>query len=449
MTQQKTQISPLPPVDFSKQIQAVRQAAIYQVKGRVKELTGLIVRAVVPNVRVGELCYIRIQTTRRKIKAEVVGFKDNDVLLMPLGDLEGIGPGNEVIPTGDCLRVPVGEELLGRILDGLGDPVDTQTKGPLNATRFYPVHNTPPDPLKRMRITRPISVGVKAIDAILTTGEGQRVGLFAAAGVGKSTLMGMIARNTEAEINVICLVGERGRELRDFLEQDLGAEGLARSVVIVSTSDQPSLVRSKAAYVATAIAEYFRDQGKKVLLMMDSVTRFARALREIGLALGEPPARQGFTPSVFSTLPKLLERSGNSDKGSITAFYTVLVEGDDMTEPVADEVRSILDGHIILSRALGNQGHFPAIDVSQSVSRVMTNIVSEDHAMAARKLKEVVASYEKERDLILIGAYESGSNPQVDYAIEKIDEVNQFLKQGVADKVDLPEAVDELIGIFD
>lgn len=439
----------MPPVNLTPYFEAVRKAPLYQVRGRVKELTGLIVRAVVPNVRVGELCFIRIQTQSRTIKAEVVGFRDNDVLLMPLGDLEGIGPGNEVIPTGDCLRVPVGEELLGRILDGLGDPVDTETKGELVARHYYPVHNAPPDPLKRMRITRPISVGVKAIDAILTTGEGQRVGLFAAAGVGKSTLMGMIARNTEAEINVICLVGERGRELRDFLEQDLGAEGLARSVVIVSTSDQPSLVRSKAAYVATAIAEYFRDQGKKVLLMMDSVTRFARALREIGLALGEPPARQGFTPSVFSTLPKLLERSGNSDKGSITAFYTVLVEGDDMTEPVADEVRSILDGHIILSRALANQGHYPAIDVSQSVSRVMINIVSEDHNHAARKLKEVVASYEKERDLILIGAYESGSNPHVDYAIEKIEEVNEFLKQSTSDKVELPEAVEKLIQIFE
>jgi flagellar protein export ATPase FliI len=439
----------MPDINLAPYVDAVRKAALYQIKGRVKELTGLIVRAVVPNVRVGELCFIRIQNQNRIIKAEVVGFRDNDVLLMPLGDLEGIGPGNEVVPTGDCLRVPVGEELLGRILNGLGDPVDTETKGALHAKHFYPVHNSPPDPLKRRRITKPISVGVKAIDSILTTGEGQRVGLFAAAGVGKSTLMGMIARNTEAEINVICLVGERGRELRDFLEHDLGEEGLTRSVVIVSTSDQPSLVRSKAAYVATAIAEYFRDQGKKVLLMMDSVTRFARALREIGLALGEPPARQGFTPSVFSTLPKLLERSGNSDKGSITAFYTVLVEGDDMTEPVADEVRSILDGHIILSRALANQNHYPAIDVAQSISRVMSNIVSEDHQFAARKLKEVVANYEKERDLILIGAYESGSNPNVDYAIEKIEEVNGFLKQSTKDKIDLTEAVDQLIEIFD
>lgn len=428
---------------------AVRRASLYEIRGKVKELTGIIVRAVVPNVRVGEMCLIHIPNINKRIKAEVVGFRDNDVLLMPLGDLEGIGPGNEVIPTGDCLRVPVGYGLLGRILDGLGDPVDTDKMGPLQANEYYPVHNAPPDPLMRRRITQPISLGIKAIDAMLTTGEGQRVGLFAAAGVGKSTLMGMIARNTEAEINVICLVGERGRELRDFLEHDLGEEGLKRSVVVCATSDQPSLVRAKAAYAATAIAEYFRDQGKKVFLMMDSVTRFARALREIGLALGEPPARQGFTPSVFSTLPKLLERSGNSDKGSITAFYTVLVEGDDMTEPVADEVRSILDGHIVMSRQLANEGHYPAIDVSQSISRVMTNIVDPDHMRAARKLNEVVASYEKERDLILIGAYESGSNPAVDYAIEKIDEVKSFLKQDLYDKVDLPDAVATLKGIFE
>ena len=434
-------------INFDKFSEQLSQVTPYRVKGRVVELTGLVVKAVVPNVRVGELCLIE-SPYHDPIKAEVVGFKDNTVLLMPLGELEGIGPGHEVIPTGDCLRVPVGDELLGRILDGLGDPIDTDKKGPLKTKNFYPVQASPPDPLTRRRVLEPISVGVKAIDSVLTCGEGQRLGLFAAAGVGKSVLMGMIARNTEAEINVICLVGERGRELRDFLEQDLGEEGLKRSVIICSTSDQPSLVRSKAAYVATAIAEYFRDQGKKVLLMMDSVTRFARALREIGLAVGEPPARQGFPPSVFSTLPRLLERSGNSDKGSITAFYTVLVEGDDMNEPVADEVRSILDGHIILSRDLANRGHYPAINVSESISRVMTNIVDPEHEKAARKLKEVVANYEKERDLILIGAYESGSNPTVDYAIEKIDEVNTFLKQGMTEKFSLEQSVEMLKGIF-
>lgn len=435
-------------IDFKKYRERLANVSTYRVKGKVTELTGLVVKAVVPNVRVGELCLIESHNRKIPIKSEVVGFKDNTVLLMPLGELEGIGPGNEVIPTGSCLMVGVGSELLGRVLDGLGDPIDEDQKGPLHYKQFYPVHASPPDPLKRKRIQHPISVGIKAIDAVLTAGEGQRIGLFAAAGVGKSVLMGMIARNTEADVNVICLVGERGRELRDFLEQDLGAEGLERSVVVCSTSDQPSLVRSKAAYVATAIAEYFRDRGKKVLLVMDSVTRFARALREIGLAVGEPPARQGFTPSVFSTLPRLLERSGNSMTGSITAFYTVLVEGDDMNEPVADEVRSILDGHIILSRDIANRGQYPAINVSESVSRVMSHIVDGEHMEAARKLKEVVASYEKERDLIMIGAYESGSNPAVDYAIEKIDEVNNFLKQTIEDRISLEESVQQLKEIF-
>ncbi len=438
----------LPKIDLHKYYREISNLSTYRIKGRVTELTGLVVKAIVPGVRVGELCFIQSFNRSLPIKAEVVGFKDKEVLLMPLGELEGIGPGNEVIPTGGCLKVRVGEGLLGRVLGGLGDPLDEENFGPLQYETEYPVMASPPDPLTRKRITQPISVGIKAIDAILTCGEGQRVGIFAAAGVGKSTMMGMLARNTDADVNVICLVGERGRELRDFLEKDLGQEGLARSVVVVSTSDQPSLVRSKAAYVATAIAEYFRDRGKRVLLVMDSVTRFARALREIGLAVGEPPARQGFTPSVFSTLPKLLERSGNSAKGSITAFYTILVEGDDMTEPVADEVRSILDGHIILSRSLAARNQYPAIDVSESISRVMSGIVDEEHEMVARKLREVVANYEKERDLILIGAYESGSDPHVDYAIEKIEEVNNFLKQGVNEKIHLAEAVEQLKSIF-
>lgn len=437
-----------PVIDLNKYRRLIADLTPYRVKGKVTELTGLVVKAIVPNVRVGEVCLIESFYKKQPIKAEVVGFKDNTVLLMPLGELEGIGPGNDVIPTGNCLLIPVGDELLGRVIGGLGDPIDVDKKGPLHVTKYYPVMAPPPDPMTRKRVLKPISVGVKVIDSMLTVGEGQRIGLFAAAGVGKSVLMGMIARNTEADVNVICLVGERGRELRDFLEQDLGEEGMARSVVICSTSDQPSLVRAKAAYAATAIAEYFRDQGKKVLLMMDSVTRFARALREIGLAVGEPPARQGFTPSVFSTLPKLLERSGNSDKGSITAVYTVLVEGDDMNEPVADEVRSILDGHVVLSRDLANRGHYPAVSVPDSISRVMTNIIDEEHLEASRKLKEVIANYEKERDLILIGAYEAGSNPGVDYAIEKIDEVNQFLKQGTHDKVSLSESVEELKGLF-
>lgn len=435
-------------INFGKYQRNLAQASTVRVKGRVTELVGLVARAVIPGVTVGELCLIEPQGDRPPVKAEVVGFKNNEVLLMPLGNLEGIAPGSEVVPTGDCLKVKVGPGLLGRVLDGLGDPLDSETHGPLEWEEEYPVHRDPPEALKRRRVTEPISVGIKAIDAINTCGEGQRVGLFAAAGVGKSTTIGMIARNTSADINVIGLIGERGREVRDFIEKDLGPEGLARSVLVVSTSDQPSLVRAKAAYVATAIAEYYRDRGMKVLLMMDSITRFARALREIGLAVGEPPARQGFTPSVFSTLPRLLERSGNSDKGSITAFYTVLVAGDDMNEPVADETRSILDGHIVLSRDLAARGHYPAIDVSESISRVMSSIVDPEHLEAARKLREVVAAYEKERDLILIGAYEAGSDPKVDYAIEKIEEVNSFLKQGVEDKIDLVETVGQLKGIF-
>lgn len=437
----------MPKVDFHKYHHLLSNVSTYNIKGKVTELTGIVVRAVVPGVRIGELCFIVPHHMRAPIKAEVVGFRDREVLLMPLGELEGIGLGNDVIPAGHTLTARVGDGLLGRILDGLGDPIDG--KGPLEFSAEYPVTANPPEALKRERVTRPISVGIKAIDAMLTIGEGQRIGFFAAAGVGKSTLIGMISRFTTADINVVCLVGERGREVRDFIEQDLGPEGLARSVVIVSTSDQPSLVRLKAAYVATAIAEYFRDQGKKVMLMMDSITRFARALREVGLAVGEPPARQGYTPSVFSTLPRLLERSGNSDKGSITAFYTILVAGDDMNEPVADETRSILDGHIVLSRALAARGHYPAIDVSESISRVMDSIIDDEHRGASRKLKEVVANYEKERDLILIGAYEEGSDPKVDYAIEKIEEVNNFLKQGMNERVQFEDSIAMLKEIFE
>lgn len=430
--------------DFDKYLDTIDQAATVDVKGRVKEVIGLVVRATVPETRVGELCYIYNSRSATPVKAEVVGFQGGDVLLMPLGDLMNIGPSSEVQSTGQCLTVKVGNGILGRVLNGLGEPIDTTTKGPLDCDREYPVYGHPPDPLRRKRVLKPLSTGVRAIDALLTCGEGQRVGLFAAAGVGKSTLMGMIARNTEADVNVITLVGERGREVRDFLEQDLGPEGLARSVVVCATSDQPSLVRLKAAYVGTAIAEYFRDAGKRVMLMMDSVTRFARAQREVGLACGEPPARAGYTPSVFAELPKLLERAGNSDKGSITAFYTVLVAGDDMNEPVADKVRSILDGHVILSRDLASRGHYPAISVLDSVSRVMSAVTSKEHRQTASRIRDIMATYQKNRDLILIGAYQKGTDFRVDEAIDRIDAITEFLQQRTDEKATFAETASRM-----
>ena len=435
-------------IDFGKYLEEVEHAAPVQVKGRVKEVVGLLVKASVPEAWVGELCLIYNPRSSVPVKAEVVGFQGSDALLMPLGDLVDIGPQSDVVPTGNCLTVKVGDGLLGRVLNGLGEPMDTETRGPLHCDKEYPVYGHAPDPLRRKRVTEPISIGIRVIDSLLTCGEGQRIGLFAAAGVGKSTLLGMIARNTEAEVNVITLIGERGREVRDFLEHDLGPEGMKRSVVVCATSDKPSLVRLKGAYVGTAIAEYFRDQGKKVMLMIDSVTRFARAQREVGLACGEPPARAGYTPSVFAELPKLLERAGNSDKGSITAFYTVLVAGDDMNEPVADEVRSILDGHIILSRDLAAQNHYPAISALDSVSRVMSAVADPEHRKAAGKMREVLATYEKQKDLILLGAYEKGSDARVDYAIEKIEEITAFLKQGTRERVGFPDTVAGLKKMF-
>jgi len=427
-------------------IDAIDWLSPVEMRGRVTALVGLLIRAAVPEAHIGELCLIRSPRRAKELKAEVVGFHGSEMILMPLGEIQDVAMGAEVIPTGTSLTVRVGDALLGRVLDGLGVPSDG--KEPLEDLQNYPVTSRPPPALRRQRVTRVLPTGVRAIDGLLTVGEGQRIGIFAAAGVGKSTLLGMIARNTEADINVIALVGERGREVRDFLELDLGAEGLRRSVVVVATSNEPSLVRLKAAYVATAIAEYFRDQGKRVVFMMDSVTRFARALREVGLAAGEPPARAGFPPSVFSELPKLLERTGNSDRGSITAFYTVLVEGDDMTEPVADETRSILDGHVVLSRPLAVAGHYPPIEIGQSVSRVMSNITNEDHLEAARKLREVLATYEAQKDLILVGSYKKGSDPRTDYALSKLNAVNAFLRQGTHEPAPAHTTIAQLQKLF-
>jgi type III secretion system H+-transporting two-sector ATPase len=401
----------------------------------VVEVTGLVIKARVPGVRIGELCFIETPLRDEPVRAEVVGFRNELVYLMGLGDLTGLGPDSEVRPTGHVMTVRVGPGLLGRVLDGLGRPADG--KGPLppgGVAAEYPVYAPPPDPLQRRRVTRALPVGVRAMDGLLTVGEGQRVGIFAAAGGGKSTLLGMIARNTAADINVIALIGERGREVLDFIEENLGAEGLARSVVVVATSDQPTLVRLKSAYVATSVAEYFRDQGRRVVLVLDSITRFARAQREAGLAVGEPPARAGFPPSVFAVLPRLLERAGNSDRGSITAFYTVLVEGDDMTEPVADEARSILDGHIVLSRDLAGRGHYPAIDVLRSASRVMPAVTADGHQQAAQKVRELIATYERHRDLILLGAYKRGTDARVDEALERWPAIEAWLRQGTRDR---------------
>lgn len=416
------------------------------VHGRTTEIVGMLIRAVIPNVKMGEM--VLIKREGEPLAAEVIGFTKDEVILSPMGNLNGIGPSAEVIPMRMPMHIKVGPNLLGRVLNGMGQPLDEDTHGPLLLDDSVPIINTPPDPLKRKIISQPLSTGVRCIDGVLTVGKGQRVGIFAAAGGGKSTLLGMIARNAVADVNVISLIGERGREVREFLENDLGVEGMKRSVIIVSTSDQPAQMRLNAAYVGTAIAEYFRDQGKSVILMMDSVTRFARALREIGLAAGEPPARAGYTPSVFAILPRLLERSGNSDKGSITAFYTILVAGDDMNEPVADEVRSILDGHIILSSELARQYHYPAIDVLGSVSRIISHIIEKPQLELIGKVREVLANYKKNELLIRIGEYKAGSDKNADFALKYIDRVNQFLKQQVDEKVSFEDTLKKLKMLF-
>lgn len=438
-------------IELQKYLKIIRDARPFRIRGRVTETTGLIIKASVPGVRVGEMCWVTSpKEDIAPIKTEVVSFRGESVYLMPLGEVVGIGPDSEVIPTGQPFSIQCGNGLLGRVIDGIGQPIDG--KGALSEIsdlEEWSVERECPNPYTRQPVDKPIAMGVKAIDGLLTVGRGQRVGLFAGSGVGKSTLMGMISRNTEAEIVVVCLVGERGREVLDFIRDSLGEEGLKRTVVIVATSNTPSLVRLKCAYVATAVAEWFRDQGRDVLFMMDSCTRFARAQREIGLALGEPPARQGYPPSVFAQLPRLMERTGNNEKGSITAIYTVLVQGGDMEEPIADEVRSILDGHYVMDRELGERNHWPAIDVLPSLSRVMVGIVTADHQKAANKLREVMAAYEKNRDLITLGAYSYGTDPKVDYAIDKHDDIENFLVQGTHDNAEWDKTIETLTHLFD
>ncbi|AFM20924.1 type III secretion system ATPase, FliI/YscN [Acetomicrobium mobile DSM 13181] len=416
-----------------------------RLNGLIAKAIGIVIESKGPDVRVGDLCEIRYRDKSMSLPAEVVGFSENRVLLMPLGELTDIGPGCDVVAVGQKLGVRVGPGLLGRVLNGLGEPIDD--KGPIIAGEVYPLYAKPPHPLLRKPVATPLPVGVKAIDALLTLGRGQRVGIFSGSGVGKSTLMGMMVRNTEAEISVIGLIGERGREVGEFLERDLGSSGLKRSVVVVATSDQPPLIRLKAALTATAIAEYFRDRGKDVLLLMDSVTRVAMAQRDVGLAIGEPPATRGYTPSVFAFLPKLLERAGAGERGSITGVYNVLVEGDDMNEPVADTVRGILDGHIVLSRKLASKGHYPAIDVLRSVSRVMPNITSQEHLEAARRVRELLAIYEDAEDLVNIGAYKEGSNINIDWALRYLDDVLDFLCQPVEGRFSFEETVKKLISL--
>ena len=418
--------------------------------GKVKQVVGVTIEGTGPQADLGELCEIHILDKKNnKVKildAEVVGFKEDSIILMPYSDINGISQGCLIRGTGKSMEIPVGRSLLGRIVNGKGRPIDG--KGVIVPEASYSIFRNSPAALQRKRIKDKISTGIKAIDALLTTGEGQRAGIFSGSGIGKSTLLGMIARYTEADVNVIALVGERGREVKDFLENNLGEEGLKKSVVVVATSNEAPILRLRGAFVATTIAEYFRDKGLKVMFLLDSITRLARAQREIGLSIGEPPSTRGFPPSVFSMLPVLLERTGTSDKGSITAFYTILVEGDDMNEPVADNVRGILDGHIILSRDLAVMNHYPSIDILNSNSRLMVDVADREHLDEALKVKEILATYREAYDLINIGAYAKGSNPAVDYAIKMIDKVNGFLKQDINDQYTFEKTMDMLDSIF-
>lgn len=427
--------------------QDLKENTYFNRLGRVVKIVGLTIESVGPEAKLNDLCRILVNKVENQyVMAEVVGFREKRLLLMPFDSVEGLGVGCIVENTGHPLSVSVDDNILGHTVDGIGRPTDVAS---LDMRYEYPVEAAPPDPMERTIINEVLPLGVKAVDGLITVGKGQRIGIFAGSGVGKSTLLGMFARNTKADINVIALIGERGREVREFIERDLGEEGMKRSVVVVATSDKPALIRNKAAKTATAIAEYFRDQGKDVLLMMDSLTRFSMAQREIGLASGEPPVTRGYPPSVYAEMPKLLERAGTSDKGSITGLYTVLVDGDDFNEPITDTARSILDGHIMLSRNLAHKNHYPAIDVLQSISRVMSAIATKEHKALAGKLKSVLATYHESEDLINIGAYKSGSNKDIDYAIRKIDDINQFLMQDTMEKFSFEEIISMLNAIFE
>ena len=411
--------------------------------GKITEIIGLTIESDGPKSSIGDLCYIYNDYNDTPTMAEVVGFKKDKILLMPLASPDGIRPGALVVNTGEAMKIGVGNQLIGRVLDGLGRPIDT-----LGEIRFSEYRSTRADainPLKRKRITEPLSLGIKSVDGFATVGKGQRMGIFAGSGVGKSTALGMMAKNTSADINVIALIGERGREVKEFIEEILGPEGMKRSIVIAATSEQPSLVKIKAAFVATSIAEYFRDKGMDVLFMLDSITRIAMAQREVGLAIGEPPATRGYTPSVFALMPKLMERAGTNDLGTMTGLYTILVEGDDFNEPISDTSRSILDGHIVLSRALAQKNHYPAVDVLQSLSRVMGDVVSDEHKAAAGALRNLLAVHAKNEDLINIGAYVAGSDPLCDRAIGLMDNINEFLKQTVKDKIDYEDTIKMLL----
>jgi len=435
------------PIPFDVYSKKIRDVSTIKQSGRVVQIVGLIVESIGPAVSIGDLCRIESPETGERIPAEVVGFRDSRILLMPFGSISGITPGSIVISTGEKLRIPVGNQLIGRVIGGLGEALDG--KGPVLCPEMRSIEGKSIPAMQRKRIKEPIRTGIKAIDMMAAVGQGQRMGIFAGSGVGKSVMMGMIARGSTADINVIALVGERGREVREFIEKDLGEEGLKRSIVLAVTSDQPALIRIKGAFAATAIAEYFRDQGKNVMLLMDSITRIAIAQREIGLAVGEPPATKGYTPSVFAMLPKLLERAGASEKGSITGLYTVLVEGDDFNEPISDAVRSIIDGHVALSRRLASMNQYPAVDVLDSVSRLMIDICDEEHIKLAGDVRKIYATYRESEDLINIGAYNKGSSQKIDYAISKIDQLNEFFSQPIKEITHFEETLHNLKKILE